>query len=192
MALKGEWLLVGLGNPGPAYRFTRHNMGFMVVEALAEEKDLPWRRYPLYEAAFWSREEGLVILLKPLTYMNLSGLAVREALKEHPTPLQRVVVIHDDLDLPFGRIRLRRDGGDGGHRGVRAVIDAVGPDFLRLKVGIDRPAQKEEVVQYVLSPFSEEESRKLPEVIKKASHALLTLIEEGPERAMNLFNRSGG
>lgn len=190
MKIEGGWLLVGLGNPGPAYRFTRHNVGFMVLDALAEGQGIRWRRTPLAELALWEREGGLVVLLKPQTYMNASGIAVGQAVREWGFPPERVVVVHDDLDLPFGRIRLKRSGGDGGHRGVRSVIEAIGPNFLRLKIGIDRPPRKEEVVDYVLSPFSEGEAQMLPEVIKKASQALLTLLEEGPERAMNLYNRS--
>lgn len=190
MKPRGEWLLVGLGNPGPAYSLTRHNVGFMVLDALAEGQGLRWRRDPLAEVAIWERPGGPALLLKPLTYMNASGMAVQWAMKEGGVPLERVVVVHDDLDLPFGRIRIRRSGGDGGHRGVRSVIEAIGPHFLRLKIGIDRPPRKEEVIDYVLSPFREEEAQRLPEIIKRASEALLTLLEEGPERAMNLYNRS--
>ncbi len=183
-----DWLLVGLGNPGSKYRLSRHNIGFLVLDALAEAQGFKWSRSPLSEISEGMIVSKRVLLLKPMTYMNLSGRAVAPVVRELDIPLERVLVVHDDLDLPFGRLRFRMDGGDGGHKGVRSVAEAIGGDFLRLKVGIGRPERKEEVIDYVLSPFSQEQMKKLPHLLERTTNALLSLFEEGLQIAMNRFN----
>lgn len=183
-----KWLVVGLGNPGPQYLLSRHNAGFLIVDAFAEAYGLKWRRRPLAEVAEGTTEA--VLLVKPLTFMNMSGEAVKELVDRYGLPLGRVLVVHDDIDLPFGRLRIKRGGGHGGHRGVASVMEAVGGEgFPRLKIGVGRPERKEEVVNYVLSPFSEEERSRLPEVIERAVGAIETVLLRGLDEAMNLFNR---
>lgn len=184
-----DWLVIGLGNPGPQYLLSRHNVGFLIVDSFASSHDLSWRREPLAEVAEGEIGPHKVILAKPLTFMNRSGDAVRWLLERSGVPLQRLLVVHDDIDLPFGRLRIRRGGGHGGHHGVESVMEAVGTEFPRLKVGIGRPCNKEEVVAYVLSPFDEEERESLPEVVNKALDALETVLSNGIEEAMNRFNR---
>lgn len=185
-----DWLLVGLGNPGPEYQLSRHNIGFLVLDALAEAEGFRWSRSPLSETSEGTISGNRVLLLKPMTYMNLSGRAVAPVVRELGIALERVLVVHDDLDLPFGRLRFRKDGGDGGHKGVRSVAEAIGGDFLRLKVGIGRPQRKEEVIDYVLSPFSQEQMERLPQLLERTTEAILSLLEEGLQIAMNRFNAS--
>jgi len=180
---------VGLGNPGVEYRLSRHNMGFLVVDSFAQRYNLRWSKGFEGEWAFREINSKGILLFKPLTFMNLSGKAVEKLLLQVPIPREKLLVIHDDLDLPFGKLRLKRGGGDGGHRGLRSIIEAIGSDFPRLKIGIGRPERKEEVVQYVLSPFSEEQLEKLPRLLEKTNALLLGLIEEGLEQTMNRFNQ---
>jgi PTH1 family peptidyl-tRNA hydrolase len=184
-----KWAFIGLGNPGVEYRLSRHNMGFLVVDGFAQKYGLHWSKGFEGEWAFGEIKAKEILLFKPLTFMNLSGKAIGKLLNQVPIPKEKLLVIHDDLDLPFGKLRLKRGGGDGGHKGVKSIIETIGPDFPRLKIGIGRPEKKEEVVQYVLSPFSEEELKKLPHLMEKVHALLLTLIEEGLEPTMNLFNR---
>ncbi len=183
-----QWLWVGLGNPGPPYQFTRHNFGFLVLEYWAKEKGLSFRKAPFAaEWAFLGRE---IALLKPLTFMNLSGTAVACCLQELGLPQERLLLIHDDLDLPLGRIRFAPKGGSGGHRGVQSVIDALGTkDFPRLRLGIGRPPQGVSVRDFVLSPFTEEEWPLVKKVIFWASSGLETLRTQGLQKTMSLFNR---
>jgi len=184
-----EWIFVGLGNPGVEYRLSRHNMGFLVVDSFAQRYNFRWSKGFEGEWAFREINSKGILLFKPLTFMNLSGKAVEKLLLQVPIPREKLLVIHDDLDLPFGKLRLKRGGGDGGHRGLRSIIEAIGSDFPRLKIGIGRPERKEEVVQYVLSPFSEEQLEKLPRLLEKTNALLLGLIEEGLEQTMNRFNQ---
>lgn len=184
-----EWIFVGLGNPGVEYRLSRHNMGFLVVDSFAQRHNLRWTKGFEGEWAFGEINSKGILLFKPLTFMNLSGKALEKLLLQIPILKEKLLVIHDDLNLPFGKLRLKRGGGDGGHRGLRSIIEAIGSDFPRLKIGIGRPERKEEVVQYVLSPFSEEQLEKLPRLLEKTNALLLGLIEEGLEQTMNRFNR---
>lgn len=184
-----KWLIVGLGNPGPQYLLTRHNIGFLIVDALAEAHGLKWTPWPLAEVAEGEIGTQEVVLGKPLTFMNRSGEAVKGLINRYGISPERLLVVHDDIDLPFGRLRLKRRGGHGGHHGVESVMGAVGHgDFPRLKVGIGRPLHKEEVVDYVLSPFTEQERDLLPEIVERALSALETVLSEGLEEAMNRFN----
>ncbi len=184
-------ILVGLGNPGSAYEGTRHNIGFRVVDRLAEESriSLSQKRFKALfgKGSIRSRE---VVLVKPLTFMNLSGQAVREVLAFYKRAIGDLVVIHDDLDLPFGALRIKRWGGDGGHQGIRSIIDALGGDnFLRLKVGIGRPPDRLDPADYVLSRFQEGEERSLAEIISQAAECVSVMISEGIETAMNRYQR---
>lgn len=181
---------VGLGNPGPEYASTRHNAGFMVVDRLARTLGLAWRRapYPGLEARGAVGGERLV-LLKPMTYMNLSGGAVAAAARRHGAGPAEICVVHDDLDLPPGALRIRAGGGAGGHRGVLSIIEALGSrDFLRVRVGIGRPLPGQDAARYVLSPFPATEWEAVAPAVERAAEAVLTVLREGPERAMNRFN----
>lgn len=183
-------LLVGLGNPGKRYEKTRHNVGFMVVDDLLRK--LRVQRYTeeclshLYKVNFQGRE---ILIAKPQTYMNNSGLAVVNLLEEYKIEPEEMLVIYDDLDLPFGRLRLRLEGSSGGHHGIESIIREIkGENFPRLRIGIGRPKDKSKVVDYLLSPFDKEEEEVLNRVIDRASDCLLRCIELGLEESMNFCN----
>lgn len=178
-------LVVGLGNPGPRYAGTRHNAGFLVLDELAREAGLRFRQQRQVDVAEW---DG-VLLLKPRTYMNLSGSAVQAAVARARVPLDQVLVVHDDLDLPLGKLRLRQGGGGaGGQRGVQDIIQRLGPGFGRLKLGISRPPEGWAVEDWVLSRFREDERGLLQQVVAAAVRALHGLREEGWERTGNWLN----
>ncbi len=171
-------LIVGLGNPGSRYQATRHNMGALVVDALGGAHRIPIRRH-LPTAEY---EEGMigahrVVLAKPLTYMNASGKAVADLCAHFFVPSNDVIVIHDDLDLALSRIKLKSQGGDAGHHGVRSIIEHLGSgEFTRVRVGIGRPVSKDEVVSFVLSPFTPDELPLVNEAIRRAAEAIENLL----------------
>jgi peptidyl-tRNA hydrolase, PTH1 family len=184
-------IIVGLGNPGTAYRMSRHNIGFQVVDRLAKISHLSIRtkRFrSLYETGCIDSEK--VVLAKPMTFMNRSGEAVKKAADFFHLKVEDLVVVHDDLDLPFGRLRFKRRGGDGGHQGVRSVIERMGENnFLRLKVGIGRPPEGMDPAEYVLDVFDDVEQSRLDQVLCRAAECLRTLLLEGLEKAMNQFQK---
>lgn len=177
-------LVVGLGNPGPQYRNTRHNAGFLVVDLLAARYGVSLRKERQAEVGRW----GDVTLLKPLTFMNLSGSAVQAYATRLKLSPAELLVIHDDLDLPLGRLRLRSGGSAGGQRGVADTVSRIGPEFMRLKVGISRPPEGWKVENWVLSRFQEAEKPLLERVIDSAADATELLLNEGVEAAMGRFN----
>ncbi|MCA9618461.1 MAG: aminoacyl-tRNA hydrolase [Myxococcales bacterium] len=184
-------LVVGLGNPGKQYEGHRHNVGFMVVDALAELVEAPpFRQKFSAEMAKVElrREEGL--LLKPQTYMNLSGDSVQPCAAYFKLPPGQVVVIHDELDVPFGEIRLKMGGGHAGHNGLRSIIGRMGPDFARIRVGIGRPPAsfRGDVADYVLSDFSALERADLPKIVEKAAKTVLSIATRGFQAAMKTTN----
>ncbi len=184
-------LIVGLGNPGKKYENTRHNVGFMVVDEIVRRLRLRGFKEEalshVYRARIGGRE---VILAKPQTFMNNSGYAVINLLEENGLEPSQMLVVYDDLDLPFGMTRLRLEGSSGGHKGMESIIKAVKTEkFPRLRVGIGRPKGKEEVVNYVLSPFSKKELEVLGAVIKKASECIIRSVELSPQEAMEFCNR---
>ncbi|HOD35923.1 MAG TPA: aminoacyl-tRNA hydrolase [Syntrophales bacterium] len=183
-------IIAGLGNPGDRYLFTRHNLGFMVADRLALTHNFSFRRKK-FDALFaeGSLSGVPVILLKPQTFMNLSGKAVGPLVRFLKADPSDLVVVHDDLDLPFGTLRIKDGGGDGGHKGLQSVIEALGTDaFLRLRLGIGKPAAKELVEAYVLESFGKEEIDELPALLKRACSALMEILASGPRSAMNKFN----
>ncbi len=187
---KYSWLWVGLGNPGPLYRFTRHNFGFLALEKFAEKKGLSFEPGP-FKSKICTYKEAL--LIKPQTFMNLSGEAVAAWVKELKMPPERVLVIHDDLDLSLGRMKFTPKGGAGGHRGVLSIIECLGTkEFPRLKLGIGRPPQGISVRDFVLSPFTEEEWPVAEGVLLRVIEALDFLLKEGLHKTMSLFNRPAG
>jgi PTH1 family peptidyl-tRNA hydrolase len=185
-------VIVGLGNPGKKYERTRHNLGFMVVDRLADENNVAvaQKKHESLRGE-WKRDKEKVLLVKPQTYMNLSGNALQRLLSYYRVEAENVVVVHDDLDLPFGRIRIRRQGSPGGHRGMISVAGALGErTFSRLRIGIGRPPPGIDPKDFVLQKFSAEELAGLDAVVSTAADAIQCLLEEGPERAMEKFNRA--
>lgn len=186
-------LIVGLGNPGRKYEKTRHNIGFSVIDQLSERFQIPVNKEKfrgLIGEGVISGEK--VVLLKPLTYMNLSGESVRPAMDWYRAELDELLVIYDDLDLPLGKIRLRLKGSSGGHNGMKSIINHLGTDhFKRLKIGIDRPPAGMSVPNYVLAPFTSEEQPHVEQVISEASEAVETWLTEDFLQVMNQFNSKG-
>lgn len=186
-------LVVGLGNPGTEYAAHRHNVGFQVVDALARAHGLTFLRHKAAKAyvADGQNETPPVILAKPWTFMNLSGRAVGRLSRSHDIPPERILVVYDDLDLPVGRIRLRPNGGSGGHKGMRSLINTLGTqDFPRLRIGIDRPPARVDPAEYVLQPFAEEDQELLAEALDRTVAAIECWLAEGVVAAMDRFNRS--
>jgi PTH1 family peptidyl-tRNA hydrolase len=187
-------LICGLGNPGREYERHRHNIGFMVVEAL-----LPRARGELNQEKFQARVgQGTlggerILFVEPQTYMNLSGRSLAEAARFYKVAVEDILVIHDELDLPFGRLQLKAGGGTGGHNGLKSSVQSLGADgFIRLRFGIGKPEgpnAKERVAGYVLSNFDDGERRQLEELIGRASDMAETWAREGLATAMNRFNR---
>lgn len=187
------WLIAGLGNPGPRYARTRHNLGFLVVAALSERWGIPLTK-ERWEAVWGQGRLGerRVILAQPQTYMNLSGQAVAPLWRYFQLPPEALVVVHDDLDLPAGRLKLAWDGGAGGHKGVLSVAAALDTlDFYRVKVGIGRPPAGMPAEAYVLEPVGPEEWELLQEAAARAAQAVEVLIQEGLAPAQNRFHGAG-
>ena len=185
-------LIVGLGNPGKKYQSTRHNLGFLVIDRLAEQKDLRVKR-KIGDAlvAEGSSNGEKIVLAKPQTFMNRSGAAVQELLREYRGTAEDLLVVYDDLDLPFGRIRIRPQGGAGGHRGSQSILECLaGAPFCRIRVGIGRPPEGVDAVDYVLEPFSAAERGALSEKIDRAAAAVECILRHGLRPAMELFNRA--
>lgn len=184
------FLIVGLGNPGPNYRQNRHNIGFMVVNALAESLNIPMQRVEMRALVGKGLLGGeRVILAKPQTYMNTSGQSVAPLARFYKIPLEQLMVIHDDLDLPFGTLRLRPLGGTGGQKGMESIIKLLGThDFPRLRVGIGRPPGRMDPADYVLHDFDPPQQNLLPEVLDAAVKAIRTFVLEGIEASMNAYN----
>lgn len=182
------FLIVGLGNPGVKYQNTRHNIGFMFVDRLAEVSGI---RFSSSDRTLWGKGEVYgkeAIIIKPQTFMNLSGDAVQRVVSSNSVPLESIITAYDDLDLPLGKIRLRKGGGSGGHRGIASMIERLGSSaFPRLRLGIGRPADGD-IVEYVLSPFAPGEWDMVEEMIDKAVSSVEVFVKEGIEPAMNRFN----
>ena len=184
-------LVVGLGNPGEKYENTRHNVGFLTVDELAERARVPVQKLK-HRALTNTLEVGSVkvLLMKPVTYMNLSGEAVGEAARFYKLPPERVLVISDDVSLPVGKLRIRKGGSAGGHNGLKSIIQHLGTDqFPRIKVGVgQKPHPDYDMADWVLSKFAGEDLKTITEAIRKAADAVECLIQEGPDKAMNRFN----
>ena len=185
-------LVAGLGNPGPEYADHRHNIGFQVVEALARSHGLTFsRRKEIRAHVAEGRIAGRAALLaKPQTHMNLSGRSVGRLQRMYEIPPEQILIVYDDLDLPLGRLRMRPEGGFGGHRGMRSIIDVLGTQaFPRLRVGVDRPPGRMDPAEYVLRPFAEEQQALLDEVLERAVAAIECWLMDGIVAAMDQFNR---
>lgn len=184
-------LIVGLGNPGDAYKDSRHNIGFSIIKAFCQAHKAALKR----EIGTFSLGARVkigghgVIAAMPLTFMNLSGNAVKALLRKHKIDLKDLLIIVDDLDLDLGRLRLRPSGSSGGHRGVASIIESVGANgFARLRVGIGRPPRGLEPSEYVLMPFLKKEKTEIKDAIEKATECCQSWVTEGVEETMNNFN----
>ncbi len=184
-------LIVGLGNPGEEYRLTRHNIGFMVVDRLAYKQRILVDKRKFGAVYGLGRVDGRsVILAKPLTFMNMSGPAVRNLAHFFKVDTKDLLVIHDDIDLVFGKIKIKRKGGDGGHNGLKSLIEVIGNGtFARVRIGIGRPDTKQDVKRYVLNKFDAQQETVLDEVITMAQGAVVTILLKGLTEGMNRFSR---
>jgi PTH1 family peptidyl-tRNA hydrolase len=183
-------IIVGLGNPGLQYSETRHNVGFMIIDELARRWGVAgWRsRHEALVAEY--RGEQAVILVKPQTYMNLSGTAVGPLARWYKAAVEDIIVIYDDMDLPSGRLRLRTKGGSGGHKGIESLLTHLSQDmFARVRIGISRPPAGWEVADYVLSRFTTDELPLLQSATERAAEAVECIIKQGMDKAMNLYNK---
>ena len=180
-------IIAGLGNPGPEHRLTRHNAGFWFVDTLARACGAQFRAHSRYhgEICRVTIEGHDIVLLKPQTYMNRSGIAVRALVDYLKAPVAELLVVHDELDLPIGVARLKFAGGPGGHNGMRDVITHCGPDFWRLRLGIGHPGDRSVVIDYVLQRATPEEEQAIVGTMPPALEALTTFLTEGSEKAMH-------
>ena len=185
------WLIVGLGNPGSRYEYTRHNVGFMVADELGEREDIPIQRLRYHALTNTAVIGGQgVLLMKPTTYMNLSGEAVGEAARFYKLDPGHVLVISDDVDLPLGKLRIRTGGSAGGHNGLKSIIQHLGTDqFPRLKVGVGgKPHPDHDMADWVLSKLRGEDLKVMEEAVGRAADGVECYLRDGPQKAMNRFN----
>jgi len=185
-----RWIIAGLGNPGARYEGTRHNAGAMVLDRLIEATGSSLKRHKSGCAIAETTLAGVrVILARPLVYMNESGRPLRELARWYKVPVERVVVAHDELDLPFGDVRVKVGGGLAGHNGLRSIVNHMGSNgFARVRVGISKPPGRKQGTDHVLDEFDSRERRALPDIIDRAAHAVERICEAGLEKAMNEVN----
>lgn len=184
-------VIVGLGNPGKEYEKTPHNVGFMMVDEIAKANNINFLLEKKHEALIGTGyiKGEKCYLIKPLTYMNLSGKSVRSFIEYYKIPVEDILVIYDDMDLPLGKLRIRKNGSSGGHKGMKSIIENLGTqEFARIRVGIDKPNENMEVVDYVLHQLSKKELEILNETIMKAPSMIDVTIKDGLNTMMNLFN----
>lgn len=188
------YLIVGLGNPGRRFRNSRHNIGFMLVDALAREMDVAFSRHQHQALLTDGRLEGArVFLAKPQTFMNLVGTSVGPLARYYRIPAESVVIVFDDLDLPLGNTRLRGEGGSGGHRGMESILGALGSERVpRLRLGIGRPPGRKDPADFVLEDFGDDEEDLVDGLIDRGVACLRTFVRDGLERAMSTFNPASG
>ena len=186
----GNWLIVGLGNPGPEYAKTRHNLGFMLIDVLAGRMQTTVKRDECRSLiGRGTIDNQTVELAKPQTFMNLSGEAVKCLLAKDERSVERLIVISDDLAIPFGTIRIRPGGSHGGHNGLRSMIDLLGTqEFKRLRIGIMPEHPLSDAKQFVLDPFSKADGETVEKILEKSADAIETIIRDGVDAAMAKFN----
>ena len=189
------WLIVGLGNPGPEYANNRHNVGFMVADLLAERIGGKFKRAGKAQAQVLEGRIGApgpasrrVVLVKPTSFMNLSGGPVNALRDFYKVPLANIVAIHDELDIDYGTLRLKLGGGDNGHNGLKSMTKAMGPDYHRVRFGIGRPPGRMQVADFVLKDFSSTERKELDFLVDRATDSVECLVSEGLERAQSAYN----
>jgi peptidyl-tRNA hydrolase, PTH1 family len=189
------WLIVGLGNPGPAYARNRHNVGFMIADLIAQRAGLRFSKHRRVAADVAEGRLGVggprVVLVKPLTFMNLSGGPVAGLAQFYKVPLAQVIAVHDELDVPYEQLRLKQGGGEGGHNGLRSMSSSLGgKDYIRVRFGIGRPPGRQDPADYVLADFSAVERKELDFFIDRAADAVEMVIERGLEPAQNQYHAS--
>jgi len=183
------FVIAGLGNPGPTYQWTRHNAGFLFLDRLANLERIAISRKTFSGlAGEWTRKADRLVLLKPQTFMNLSGRSIMQALQFYKLPLSNLIVVHDELDIPFGTVGFKQGGGHGGHNGLRSIKEQLGKDdFLRLRIGIGRPPHGD-TTNYVLGTIPPEQMEQMPRILDGALDMLEMMLDEGLPKAMSLFN----
>lgn len=184
------FLVVGLGNPGSQYEFTKHNVGFLTVDYLADKLNIKINKLK-FKGLFAKEkiENEDVVILKPQTYMNLSGESVRDFANFFKIPPENIIVVVDDVDLPMGKIRIRKKGSAGTHNGMKSIIYQLQSDnFIRIKVGIEKENRRDDLADYVLKGFSKDEVPIMEESMERAAKAVLEILKKGPDVAMNKFN----
>jgi PTH1 family peptidyl-tRNA hydrolase len=182
-----KYLIAGLGNIGTEYSFTRHNAGFLIADHLAGENPFTQERYAFYSLLKWKGR--FLHIIKPTTYMNLSGKAVKYWMDQLKIEMENILVVADDIALPFGKLRVRKNGSDGGHNGLKNIIETLGnADFPRLRFGVGDEFSKGKQVNYVLGEWTSEEKKFLDEKIKTAADAVKSFTTAGIERTMNIYN----
>jgi len=187
-----KYLIAGLGNIGPDYTQTRHNIGFMILDALAGASNLVFNASRYGDTCSLTVKGRTLVMLKPSTFMNRSGLAVRYWMQKEQIEPNHLLVVTDDMALPHAQLRLRKKGGDGGHNGLSSIIELIGTqDFARLRFGIGKPDWVRDTAQYVLSDFTEEELKSMTPCIKKAGDMIISFALTGADHTMNQFNRGG-
>ena len=188
--MAARWLVAGLGNPGPEYERTRHNVGFRVADELASRLGAKFKRAKQSALLADARDgDDTLLLAKPQTFMNESGRALAGLTRYHDVPLERVIVVHDELDLPFGSIRVKLGGGAAGHNGVADVACAIGNGFIRVRVGIGRPPGRKDPVAFVLEPYRKAEEAEMPAIVDRAADAVLAVVREGVGPAQTFYNQ---
>ncbi|OQY12422.1 MAG: aminoacyl-tRNA hydrolase [Desulfobacteraceae bacterium 4572_19] len=190
MIKNSNWLVAGLGNPGTSYDKTRHNIGFMFIDFFAENYSIQVSKEK-FKTVFGrgKTRNANLILAKPMAYMNKSGNPLQQLTGYFNIIPENLLVVYDDIDLPFAKIRVREKGGHGGHNGIRSIMEALGNgEFNRLRIGVGRPNGQREVTDHVLGKFSAEEKKQLPNLLKHAEDVVSTIINHGVKEAMNVFN----
>ncbi|MFI9239488.1 aminoacyl-tRNA hydrolase [Streptomyces sp. NPDC053079] len=188
------WLIVGLGNPGGEYAGNRHNVGFMVADLLAERMRAKFKAHKARAQVVEGRlgapgpSSRRVVVAKPMSFMNLSGGPTAALRDFYKVPVERIVAVHDELDIDFGQLRLKLGGGDNGHNGLKSITKALGPDYCRVRFGIGRPPGRMQVADFVLKDFSSTERKELDFEVDRAADAVETLIVDGLERAQGTYN----
>jgi peptidyl-tRNA hydrolase, PTH1 family len=193
--MSDAWLIAGLGNPGPDYSATRHNVGYMAVDRIAAMTGGKLSRHKRANAMVLEGRLGLpgsqtpIILVEPLSYMNESGGPIKALMQFYDIPVERLMAIHDELDIPFSALRVKLGGGDNGHNGLKSMRKALGTgDFYRVRIGIGRPPGRQDPADFVLKPFASSERADLAELIERAADASCSLITDGLERTQSMFN----
>ena len=189
-----QCLVVGLGNPGKEYKLTRHNIGFMVVEEISRQYHLRFSSSSKWNG-LWAQgevDDRRLVLLMPMTFMNNSGTVVKKMVNQNDVDLEHLLVVTDDVNLPFGQMRIRPRGQAGGHNGLTSVIEHLGTsDVARLRVGVGAPAEKNDMVNFVLSEFNNQEKKQLESCVQRAADCCVLWWREGIAQAMNQFNQKG-
>jgi len=186
----GTWMIAGLGNPGTDYSKSRHNIGFKVIDYLADNINIVSAKTKLtanISNTIW--EDNRLFLVKPLGYMNRSGSVLNEVARYFQIDISHLIVVHDDVDIQMGKIKIKQKGGHGGHNGIRSVIESLGSDnFIRIRIGIGRPFLQKSMINHVLGNFHSDEEKQINMVIETASRSIKTILLKGISQAMNQFN----